>query len=1282
MEKNRIKVLAIDDSPDNLISVKALVREAFPDAIIFTAANGRAGLELAQADDPDVILLDVLMPGMDGFEVCQKLKSNPKTHDIPVVFLTALKGDKASRIRALEVGAEAFLAKPIDEIELAAQIRAMQKISVASKQKREEKETLADLVAKRTRELELANTATLNLLEDLKTENETRMKSEVALRESELKLKMAQQVAKVGSWVWQVQTNHLEWSDEMYTIFGIQKENFSGDLSEVISRAIHPDDIATVEAANLAVIRDHAPIPLEYRIIWPDGSVHVVWAEAGELILDEAGNSVSISGIVQDITESKQAQAALRENELKYRSLFETAHDAILLFANDCWVDCNEGALRVFGCTREQIIGKHPSSFSPPMQPDGRSSEEVSIKNINLAYTVGRQAFEWEHCRADGTLFAAEVSLSRLDLGGNPHIQAIVRDVSERKHAEERIGQSEKKYRELFAINKDGIAIFCITPDGRPGTFVELNTATHSMLGYTREEMLELSPDQLEPDVTLQQVGVREAELQSKGLVNFETMLRQKNGDLIFVEMTAQLVQYEGRPAVMNITRDITERKQADAELLQYRYHLEELVKTRTAELEAAKEQAEAANRAKSEFLAMMSHEIRTPLNGVLGLAHLVLQTELTDKQRNYLNNLQISGESLLSTINDILDFSRIESGKLNLESTSFDLDDVLRRLSSSQAYHAQEKGLELVFNTEANIPHLLTGDPSRLGQVLLNIVGNAIKFTNKGAVLVKTSLRGRSAGRVTLEFSVRDTGIGMSEETMSRLFQPFTQADSSTSRNYGGSGLGLSISQRLIHMMGGDVWVESQPGQGSIFTFTVFLGSQEGEGPETPANIQAVHGQRVLVVDDNIDTLEALRSALESFACIVTVAQTAEAGLELLMQPAPEEKAQYTLVLMDSSLPGVDGMEAIRRIKHDPRYGHIPAILMIGAAEMMQQKENGDLDGYLIKPITRSQLFDVIMQVFGQKHPTKTKLKTIAIAGETLEKLCGARILLVEDNVINQLVALEILQSMGLQVAIANNGEEALEQVRKEHFDAVLMDIQMPGMDGYQTTAQIRGLVPDPARGELVPDPARGELVPDPARGELVPDPARGRDAHANAAQPPIIAMTANAMESDRQKALEAGMNDYVSKPVDVKRLSDVLLRWVFPQLAKIEPVPVSRNNGSGELPDAPDSLDMVGALTRLNNNKELYRRLLQMFQTEHGNDVQKLRAALLENDLHLARHLAHTLKGVAGTIGANELGSAIKKIEKAITDGNTSFNEATLADIEQKLAAVMLAIARINNL
>jgi two-component system sensor histidine kinase/response regulator len=357
-------------------------------------------------------------------------------------------------------------------------------------------------------------------------------------------------------------------------------------------------------------------------------------------------------------------------------------------------------------------------------------------------------------------------------------------------------------------------------------------------------------------------------------------------------------------------------------------------------------------------------------------------------------------------------------------------------------------------------------------------------------------------------------------------------------------------------------------------------------------------------------------------------------------MQPVPEGKAQFALVLMDSSLPctpgGMDGLEAIQRIKHDPRFSHIPTILMIRAAEMLQQKENGDLDGYLIKPITRSQLFDAIMQVFGQKHPLKTKPETKTMAGETLEKLRGAQILVVEDNEINQLVALDVLQNMGLQVTIANNGEEALELVRKERFDAVLMDIQMPGMDGYQTTTQIR------------------------------------RDAHASAAQLPIIAMTANAMESDRQKALEAGMNDYVSKPVDMEKLASVLLSWVNPQAANNETLTASENREPddphafpklvqagiipeltrSELPSTLDSINMVAALARLGGNKRLYRHLLLLFQAGHTQDVSAIRAAVKNNDLELARLLAHTLKGLAGSVGADELHTVAKDLEMVLAE------------------------------
>ena len=1199
---------------------------------------------------------------------------------------------------------------------------------------------------------------------------------------------MAQRVAKVGSWVWQIHSNHLEWSDEMYTIFGIQKENFSGDISEVIKRAIHPDDIAAVEASNLAVIQEHKPVPLEYRVIWPDGSVHTVWAEAGELILDEVGNSVSTSGIVQDITESKQAQAALYKSEQQYRSLFDNMTEGFALHdilfdesGQPCdyrFLSVNLAFEQLTGLKHENIIGKgqhqimpdedplwfktycnvaltgepiHLEHYSPALQryygvycycpgPNQfavifnditvrKKAEETmryhaslldniddAVISTDMKFNVlswnksAENIYGWRadevigkplgeffkpeylnetrddvirmfleqgywtgeviHLGKDGTPIPVIGSVVKImDEQGNPMgAVSVNRDIRERKQAEEQREFEQMEKDALINSTKD--LIWSVNKDfkllaGNKSFIKSIKDFSGKTL--KRGDFL-LSEEIFSAELISFWENIYKTALSGRIFRNEFFTSATENSQFSWLDLTINPI-WNGNEVngIACFGKDITERKQAEAELLQYRNHLEELVKTRTAELEAAKEQAEAANRAKSEFLAMMSHEIRTPMNGVLGLTHLVLQTELTDKQRNYLKNLQISGQSLLSTINDILDFSKIESGKLNLESTSFNLDDVLHRLSSSLAYHAQEKGLELVFHTQASVPRLLTGDPSRLGQVLLNIVGNAIKFANEGEVLVKTTLREQTAGRATLQFSVRDTGIGMSEETLAQLFQPFTQADSSTSRRYGGSGLGLSISQRLIHMMGGEIQVESQPDLGSIFTFTAVLGCKASAAAEAFTNIPQVSGQSILVVDDNIETLESLRIALESFSCNVTVEQSAEAGLELLMQSTPEEIAQYALILMDSRFQGVsggmDGLKAIQQIKHDPRFGHIPVLMMIGAAEMIGQKENDDLDGYLIKPITRSQLFDAIIQVFSQKNHSTTRLETEGVAAAFMEKLRCNHILLVEDNEINQLVASEMLQSMGQEVTIANDGEEALEMVMRDHFDAVLMDIQMPGMDGYQTTTQIRRLFPDPELGQ------QPGAIP---------------------SQLPIIAMTANAMESDRQKALEAGMNDYIAKPVDVATLADVLFRWINPQAVKMDAVTTSGSQETddadgvpglvqGELPSTLDSINMAAALARLGDNIQLYRRLLLLFHAEHEHSVQTIRAALKGNDLELGTRLAHTLKGVAGTVGADELRAAAKLLEQAITEGNTPIYETCLADVDQKLTVVMAAIARL---
>ncbi len=909
--------------------------------------------------------------------------------------------------------------------------------------------------------------------------------------------------------------------------------------------------------------------------------------------------------------------------------------------------------------------------------------------------------------------------LARSALAGNDEAAVLARefntmlDVLAERDAN--LCESETKLQTIFARSRDAIGV------SKKGIHVFANSAYGSLFGYEKADDLAGTPviDTIASEN--REMVLKYIQDRANGLpapLDYEAIALRKDGTTFIMDVRVSTYLLQGEQYTLVIMRDITERKLAEAELRQHHDHLEELVRERTTELEIAKELAESANRAKSDFLAVMSHEIRTPLNGVVGLTYLVLQTELSEKQRDYLTRLQTSAEILQATINDILNFSKIEAGKLNIERIDFNLDDVLRGISDLLAARAHGKDLELVFSPEMNVPRLLIGDPQRLGQVLLNLVANAIKFTELGEVVLKVRLieqRDSAVGdspahdsalgdrlvknsQAVLEFSVRDTGIGMTEEQISHLFQPFSQADNSISRKYGGTGLGLTISQRLVKMMGGDIWAESQIGVGSVFTCIIALEQQpepipaispadsfgaaqavpdtipalfgvdpgmicSAYYPDAPAGnhgVRELAGLRVLLVDQHVATQEFLRSALESFAFNVTTAQSAEEGLLLLDQAGDDP---FRLVLIDWKFSGgLDGLEAARCIRHDVRLASTP-IILLGSQEDVQQKASAEgLNGSLLKPITRSQLFDAVMQVFGHQALTQPRPTHKIISSETLGKLCGKHILLVEDNEINQMVAVEILQQMGLLVSVADDGEQAVQMAGQGNYDAILMDIQLPGMNGYQATAQIRGT-------NLRSDPD----------------------------QIPIIAMTANALNGDSQKALEAGMSDYISKPVEVAQLASVLARWldhpsfetalgkqsqptddpqaVFPVMSH----PPKSRAGLDLLPATLDSIDMVSALARLGDNKVLYRSMLLMFHAEHTQDVPAIRAALQSNDLELALRLAHTLKGLAGSVGADELRAVAKNLEMAIAEEKEPVYQEYLAQVEQKLALVMASIARL---
>ena len=673
---------------------------------------------------------------------------------------------------------------------------------------------------------------------------------------------------------------------------------------------------------------------------------------------------------------------------------------------------------------------------------------------------------------------------------------------------------------------------------------------------------------------------------------------------------------------------------------------LEHKVTERTLELAGEKQRAEEATRAKSAFLANMSHEIRTPMNAIIGMAHLALKTELTAKQRDYVQKIHDAGISLLGIINDILDFSKIEAGKLDMEQIDFRFDDVLNNISTLISQKAYDKGLELLFHEPINLPQHLIGDPLRLGQILVNLINNAVKFTERGQIIVDVRERERTNGQVKLQFAVGDTGIGMTEEQRGRMFQAFTQADGSTTRKYGGTGLGLTISKRLVELMGGIIWVESTLGVGSTFYFTVWLGVGDEPRSWRPVLPALLNGLRALVVDDNGAARDILTEALASLTLRVNaVASGPEAIAEVR---AADPVDPYRIVFIDWKMPDMDGIEATQQIKQDDTLTAPPRVVMVtafGREEVCAHAEAVGVDGFLIKPISYSLLLDTLMSLFPPANG-ETREHYRARHEEPQTRLDGLRLLLAEDNEVNQQIAVELLESAGARVAVANQGREAVAQLwaslEGEPFDGVLMDLQMPEMDGFEATRQIR--------------------------------------ADARFASLPIIAMTAHAMVEERQRCLEAGMNDHIAKPIEPEALFHTLRQWLpsksgTPALRRRRVVP-GRSSDALELPQLP-GLDTVNGLRRVAGNHRLYRELLGKYVSGQAEAVTHIRAALASADGATAERLAHTLQGVSGNIGATAVQQLAAELEQALRQrADRAALEPLLAQTGEALDALMMGL------
>ena len=998
------------------------------------------------------------------------------------------------------------------------------------------------------------------------------------------------------------------------------------------------------------------PSIYSFRIVSKDGEVK--WVKINVVPVSWDGRPATLC-FMTDITEQIQNDEILRQSEEKYRTILESIEDGYFeLDLAGNFTFFNDSMCRVLGYPKDELMGMNYHTYM---------SQETAIKIyqvFNRVYTTRtpEKGFDWTIIKKNGAKIYVESSVSLMEDAKGEQIgfRGIARDVSERYRAAEALQENEKKYRTLFEDSRD--AIFISDPRGK---LIDVNQFMLDLFGYARSEMVESTFWDTYVDPA-ERSSLYQAIKQTGTVRDFELKLQTKNGTRMDCLLTATARRDDdGRVlAFQGIVRDITERKQVEADLRKHQEQLEELVEDRTAELakatseaQQAKEAADDANAAKSSFLANMSHELRTPMNAVIGMTHLALKTELTPKQNDYLGKIQSSAHSLLGIINDILDFSKIEAGKLDMESVDFGLDDVLENLTNLITVRAQEKkDLEVLFAIDPDVPRLLVGDPLRLGQVLINLANNAVKFTEAGEIVISTELLKQEDEQVTLKFSVRDTGVGLTREQIARLFQAFTQADTSTTRKFGGTGLGLTISKRLVGMMRGEIWVESEPGQGSTFIFTAVFGRGQEKDTNRFKPSPDLRGMKVLVVDDNATSREILQSILTSFSFEASLASSGEEGLTEIENT--DDSHPYELVIMDYKMPGIDGIEAARRIKQHPHLNTIPAVIMVtnyGTEEVMEMADEAGLDGFLLKPVNPSVLFDAIMHAVGKDVSTRS----LTSRGEDrevghLQHIRGARVLLVEDNEINQQVAKEILEAAGLNVSVANNGQEAVEAVRSGAFDAVLMDVQMPVMDGYTATREIRKWED------------------------------QFRIPH-SAFRIPIIAMTAHALTGDREKSLKAGMNDHVSKPIDPELLFRTLGKWLKKSgyestgkegTAEIEIETSASRDDRLDFPDL-DGINVKAGIERLLGNKKSYRRILLRFRQDFENAAESIRDLIDEEKYDEAEILAHSIKGAGANIGAEELQAAGAVLEMWIKDGGKGLPEKEFKEFSHELDRMMTSLS-----
>ena len=954
----------------------------------------------------------------------------------------------------------------------------------------------------------------------------------------------------------------------------------------------------------------------------------------------------ALASLHQRTASLRQALGQQEESTEHLRAVFTNALDAILIINTRGIVQTfNPAAERIFGWKSEEVVGRNLNMLMPSPHHERHDSYLNNYlaggpaKIIGIGRAVTGQ-------RKDGSSVALEVGVSELNIREQRYFCGMLRDITERHLAEEALRRSESRLRSYIDQSLDGMLVV-----DEHGHYLEANPAVVDMLGYAEHELLSMSIQQtLWPDPTEMRNGAAHFErVVSLGSNKGEVTLRRKNGQRMVAEINAVSL---GDNRYLGILRDVTERNLAEQSLKNERASLELRVNERTqiltrtnaaleqeivertrieSELMAAREQALQAADAKASFLANMSHEIRTPMNAVVGMTALLDETALDPEQRNYVQTIRASGDALLTIISDILDFSKIESGMLELEQMPFELGACVEEAFDMLAPRAAEKGIDLLYEMADGIPPWLFGDSARLRQVFVNLLANAVKFTDRGEVCVSVSLSSGTADRVKLHFAVRDTGIGISPAQMRHLFKAFSQADSSTTRKYGGTGLGLTISARLVRMMGGELRVDSEEHRGSTFHFTIAFGVarelpsmryQSNRSPE-------LDGKRILLVDDNPTNLQILQTQCRRWGMDVVTASRGPLALALL-----ETEPRFDVAVLDLNMPGMDGARLAQSIH--TQFGAAAPVLVLSSSGVRR----GDYAGMkhfaarLAKPVKHSQLFAVLVQVL---HPQA--LEPAAPTGRKLDPLLAQRlpmqILVVEDSAINQRLAVGILAKLGYSSDVADNGQEALNLIAQKRYDLVFMDLQMPVMDGLQATRRLSAMLAPHLR-------------------------------------PRVVAMTANAMAGDRERCLDAGMDDYIAKPVLPSDVQALIERWA-----------VRLATSTGQIAEQPlIDAGVISELAALDEpgSPALLRSLILDYLSETPAAISAIKQHAGSGELTELSRRAHKLAGVSASLGANGMSDVCCRIEQNIASAQPGAVPALIDELELRFALTRTEMNRLS--